>query len=200
MNTTPATILTNGSTTTVSNRFLTVREDGVTFPNGANGTYNVVTSGNGLGTATLPVHLDADGRWQVALVGQHRYPLDRIMHEIPRGGASELTHDEAARELNEETGLSNLPLIFLGHLTPDSGLLNTTVATYAVVTDGPVELTSEPGCTTQWVAWADYISQVRSGAVLADTFTLSAMALWMSSPEAIKMVTDRAIRAALKAV
>lgn len=195
MNTTPATILTHGTKTTVSNRFVTVREDGVTFPNGATGTYNVVTSGNGLGAAILPVHLDSDGRWQVALVGQHRYPLDQIMHEIPRGGASELTSDEAARELREETGINGLPLIFLGHLAPDSGLLNTRVATYAVVTDGPVDLTPEAGCTVQWVAWTDYMSQVRSGAILADSFTLSAMALWMSSEEAMQLMSERVFTA-----
>jgi 8-oxo-dGTP pyrophosphatase MutT (NUDIX family) len=195
MTTTPGPIVTNDSRITVENRFITVREDAVTFPGGIGGIYNVVTSGTGQGVAILPLHLDRDGHWCVGVVGQYRYPLGHTMLEIPRGGSNGLAESEAARELEEETGISGHPLIFLGNIAPDSGLLNTVVPTYAVITDGPAEMVPENGCTTQWMRWNDYTAKVRSGEILADAFTLSAMALWMSSSEAQQLTAERMLAA-----
>lgn len=191
MDTTPELIVAHDSQTTLKNRFVSVREDAVTFPGGKQGSYNVVTSGNGEGVAILPLYLGGDGHWNVALVGQHRYPLAEVMYEIPRGGSNGAPEEEAARELREETSLTNRPLIFLGNLAPDSGLLNTRVATYAVVTHGPADMVPEYGCTAEWMRWTDYVKQVRTGNITADSFTLSAMALWMCSDEAMQIMSER---------
>lgn len=195
MTTTPELIVTNDTRTTIENRFITVREDAVTFPGGARGHYNVVTSGTGQGVAVVPLHLDVEGHWNIGLVGQYRYPHGHVMLEIPRGGSDGLAEMEAARELHEETGIAGQPLIFLGNIAPDSGLLNTIVPTYAAVTDGPVDMVPEKGCTTQWMRWADYAASVRAGEILADAFTLSAMALWLSSAEAMQLAAERVLSA-----
>jgi 8-oxo-dGTP pyrophosphatase MutT (NUDIX family) len=85
------------------NPWLTVWHDDVVRPDGIDGIYGVVHFTN---SAVGVVAIDDQDR--VALVGQHRYPIDRWSWEIPEGG-SPLTEDSlkgAQRELLEETGLS----------------------------------------------------------------------------------------------
>jgi 8-oxo-dGTP pyrophosphatase MutT (NUDIX family) len=84
------------------NPWLTVWHDDVVRPDGNPGVYGVVHFAS---LAVGIVALDADDR--VALVGQHRYPLDTYSWEIPEGGvpAGEDPLDGARRELREETGV-----------------------------------------------------------------------------------------------
>ena len=75
----------------------------VIHPGGAPGTYTVVRIRR-LAVGVLPI--EPDGR--VHLVGQWRFPLGRYSWEMPEGGGEpgEDAQGCAARELEEETGLS----------------------------------------------------------------------------------------------
>ena len=85
------------------NAWITVFHDDVTRPDGEAGVYGVVHYAN---TAVGVVAIDDQDR--VALVGQHRYPLDGMSWEIPEGGSphAEASLEGAQRELLEETGLT----------------------------------------------------------------------------------------------
>lgn len=83
------------------NAWITVWHDEVSRPDGSPGIYGVVHFGN---LAAGVVAFDGDDR--IALVGQHRYTLDRESWEIPEGGVppDEDPLEGARRELAEETG------------------------------------------------------------------------------------------------
>jgi 8-oxo-dGTP pyrophosphatase MutT (NUDIX family) len=86
------------------NPWIRVHEDEVLRPDGKPGIYGTVHFKN-LAVAVVP--LDAQGR--VILVGQHRYPLDRYIWEVPEGGClqgREQPLEAAVRELREETGFA----------------------------------------------------------------------------------------------
>ena len=93
--------------------WIRVREEEVTRPDGKPGIYGRVEF---LNRAVGVVALDAEGR--VALVGQHRYPLDYYSWELPEGGCpkDEEPRDAARRELREETGASAARWDYLGPL------------------------------------------------------------------------------------
>ena len=84
------------------NPWIAVREDQVLRPDGQPGIYGVVHFKN-QAVGVLPV--DEQGR--IWLVGQYRYPLDRVLLGDPRGGRprDETPEEAARRELREETGL-----------------------------------------------------------------------------------------------
>jgi 8-oxo-dGTP pyrophosphatase MutT (NUDIX family) len=84
------------------NPWITVWHDEVSRPDGSPGIYGVVHFEN---LAAGVVAFDDDDR--IALVGQHRYALDRGSWEIPEGGVppTETALEGIQRELHEETGL-----------------------------------------------------------------------------------------------
>jgi 8-oxo-dGDP phosphatase len=84
------------------NAWITVWHDEVSRPDGSPGIYGVVHFEN---LAAGVAAIDDDDR--IALVGQHRYTLDRDSWEIPEGGVppGEDLIAGARRELREETGL-----------------------------------------------------------------------------------------------
>ena len=97
----PWTILSKRST--YDNRWISVTHHEVITPAGETGIYGTVHYKN-LAIGIVPV--DQDGH--TYLVGQHRFPLDEYSWEIPEGGGV-IGNDpqaSAARELQEETGLS----------------------------------------------------------------------------------------------
>jgi ADP-ribose pyrophosphatase len=91
-----------GGQTLLSGGFLEVRRDDVRLPNGAVATREFIQHPGAV--AVVPVL--PDGR--VVLVRQYRYPLQKVLLEIPAGkrDAGESTLACAQRELAEETGFS----------------------------------------------------------------------------------------------
>ena len=83
------------------NDWISVREDTVIRPDGAQGIYGVVHFKH----VAIGILAIEDGF--IYLVGQYRYPLERYSWEIPEGGcaAGEDPLAAAQRELEEETGL-----------------------------------------------------------------------------------------------
>ncbi len=92
---------TKSSRVVYDNAWITVREDEVVRPDGAEGIYGVITTS----IATGVVALTEDDH--VVLVGQWRYPLEQYSWEIVEGGTEdgEDPMTAAARELREEAGL-----------------------------------------------------------------------------------------------
>ncbi|HEX8473297.1 MAG TPA: NUDIX hydrolase [Pyrinomonadaceae bacterium] len=83
------------------NSWISVREDKVVRPDGAEGIYGVVHFKN------KAIGILAIEDESIYLVGQYRYPLGEYSWEIPEGGcaADEEPLGAAQRELEEETGL-----------------------------------------------------------------------------------------------
>ena len=93
-----------GGQTLLSGGFLEVRRDTVRLPDGTPATREFIQHGGAV--AVVPL-LD-DGR--VVLVRQYRYPLAKVLLELPAGkrDAGETTLQCAMRELAEETGYTCL--------------------------------------------------------------------------------------------
>ena len=107
-------IRTTASKTVYSNRWMRVREDDVTFPNGDSGIFGVVEKPDFV--AIVPI----DHQQRIHLVRQFRYPVADRLCEIPMG-SWEAKPDEdpkvvAHAELQEETGLCAGRMIPIGHL------------------------------------------------------------------------------------
>lgn len=131
-----------------------------------------VQVGAGYGVLTIPI-VRVRGLVYVGLVRQHRPVVGQDTWEFPRGGATALSPDEAARELAEETRLdvAAAALRHLGVFRPDTGILNTEVgvwvagvpATSMRLTDGHLE--DESGATVSWVRVGRFAGMIMNGEV-----------------------------------
>lgn len=106
--------------------FLRLRTDRAKLPNGRTALREVVEHPGGV--AILP--LDEAGN--VILVEQYRYPLGKLVVEVPAG---KLNRGEdhricAMRELEEETGLIPEDLLYLGCLYPSPGFCDEIIYLY----------------------------------------------------------------------
>jgi 8-oxo-dGTP pyrophosphatase MutT (NUDIX family) len=157
--------------------WMSVREDEVVFPSGAQGTYSVLDKQDFV--LVLPY---ADGGFW--LVEQFRYPVGRREWEFPQGGwpAGETgSPDElAARELREETGLRAQSLVHLGHLYAAYGYSSQGYDTYLAtgLSPGPTarEVT-ESDMVHQWRGEAEVRAMIRRGE-FADAHSLAALTLF----------------------
>lgn len=89
------------------------------------------------GTVIIPVMVE-QGMGNLMLVEQNRPAVNRRSVEFPRGSTTNLSAEEATRELLEETGVANdqiLNLFSVGTLHPDTGLLSTKVQVYIALLD-----------------------------------------------------------------
>ena len=95
--------------------------DTVTLPNGKSATREMMLH-NG---AVAIVPLFEDGT--VLMEYQYRYPLGRVVYEIPAGKLDSPTEDHleaAARELREETGYTAKKMTSLGVYVPSPAVLS----------------------------------------------------------------------------
>jgi ADP-ribose pyrophosphatase len=94
------------------NRWMTVREDKIVRPSGAEGIYGVVEKRDFAVIAAV----ENDRIW---LVEQFRYPVGGRYWELPQGSSEKSTvtpAELAAAELREETGLRARSMVHVGHL------------------------------------------------------------------------------------
>jgi 8-oxo-dGTP pyrophosphatase MutT (NUDIX family) len=152
-----------GSRTVYRNPWLSVREDRVIRPDGAEGIYGVVEIPLSCGI----VAIRDDG--QIALVGQWRYVHDKFSLEIPTGGSEpgESPLAAAQRELAEETGLRAGQWTGLGTVDNSNGV-TTDVAHLFLARDlrsGPAaEFGNEP-VELRWMPFADAVRSVMTGEI-----------------------------------
>ncbi|MFF0292945.1 NUDIX hydrolase [Kitasatospora sp. NPDC004615] len=158
------------------NSFVDVYDDEVAFPSGTAGHYlRIRHRDEGLGVVIIPVHGDLIG-----LVRTYRYPLGRPQWGLPRGFSQSADPLVTARaELHEELGVPNAEFELLGTMTPDSGLLASTVAiVHATVRDTPsgTPLLPDEVTETRWLPLPDLRHWITTGH-LDDGMTLAALTL-----------------------
>jgi 8-oxo-dGTP pyrophosphatase MutT (NUDIX family) len=162
------------------NKWITVREHDLVYPDGSTGMYGVVEKQD----FALVIPQDGDGGF--CLVEQYRYPVGRRAWEFPQGswsGMPDGTPEALARaELQEETGLTAGVMRHLGRLNPEYGLCNHAFDAYLAtgLTEGaPNREASEQGMIQRWVSEAEFVGMVRAGEVVDAASVASYMLLLM---------------------
>lgn len=156
------------------NPWLTLWHDEVQRPDGSPGVYGVVHF------RTVAVGVVAvDDQDRVALVGQHRYTLDRVSWELPEGGCppEEDPHVGAGRELREETGCTARTWRELGRCHLSNSVTDESAVLY-LATDlehGDQELeASEGDLAVRWVPFEEVVAMCRDGRI-TDGLSIIAM-------------------------
>lgn len=146
------------------NSWITVYHDEVTRPDGEAGVYGVVHFAN---VAVGVVAIDDQDR--VALVGQHRYPLDAISWEIPEGGAphAEDPLDGARRELLEETGLTAATWREIGRYQLSNSISDESAIVYLAsdLAEGPAQPDGTEQLEFRWLPFDEVLAMVRAGEI-----------------------------------
>jgi ADP-ribose pyrophosphatase len=157
------------------NRFITVFDDDVRFSSGAEGNYLRIVESNGArGVVALPICGDLIG-----LVKTYRYALEAFEWGLPRGFAQSIdTSLTVLAELNEELGDKPVAVERLGEMTPNSGLLTSTVDVFVARYDQPIASPTDVQVVSQvkWIRTSDLFDEIRAGRII-DGFTLSTLCL-----------------------
>jgi 8-oxo-dGTP pyrophosphatase MutT (NUDIX family) len=168
----------HGRSVAYRNPWITVFHDDVTRPDGEAGVYGVVHFAN---VAVGVVAIDDQDR--VALVGQHRYPLDAVSWEIPEGGSprAEDPLDGARRELLEETGLTARSWREIGRYELSNSVSDETAVVFLAtdLSQGTAQPEGSEQLEFRWLPFDDVLAMVASGEI-ADALSvlpLQALAL-----------------------
>ena len=155
------------------NAWIQVLHDEVTRPDGQPGIYGVVHFRN---RAVGVVAIDDQDR--VALVGQHRYTLDRYSWEIPEGGVpfDEDPLDGARRELREETGLDASTWREIGRMELSNSVTDEIGLMYLAtgLTQGEATPEATEDLRLRWVPFAEITGMIDRGE-LPDALTQLAL-------------------------
>jgi 8-oxo-dGTP pyrophosphatase MutT (NUDIX family) len=150
--------------TVYANDWLEIWHDEVVRPDGAPGIYGVV---HPTSHAVGIVAIDDDGR--VALVSQHRYPLDERTWELPEGGVpfGEDPLAGARRELAEETGASAATWRVLCRFVLQDSFSDERGTLYLAtgVTHGISSPDGTEDIEVRWVSFADAVAMVTDGSI-----------------------------------
>lgn len=164
---------TRSSRTVYENRWIEVREDEVTGPDG-DGIYGVVRMQQ---PAVFVVALDAQER--VCLVQLERYTTGRSL-EVPAGGSDgEDPLAAAQRELREETGVTAARWEHLGRMNALNGIADAPEHVFLArdleVVDATASQHEEGIEAVRWVPFADVVRLVADGEI-SDGETVAALA------------------------
>ncbi len=117
---------TKGSKLIYRNRWLSLREYTIAYPNGRPGIYGIVEKGPGIAV------IARNGKGEIYFTRQYRYTVNKVLLEIPAGaiarGEAELA--TAKRELYEETGLRAKRYTRLGSFYTAAGHENAEIIAY----------------------------------------------------------------------
>ncbi len=164
---------TRASRTVYENRWIHVREDEVTGPQG-DGIYGVVRMQH---PAVFVIALDAQER--VGLVELDRYTTGRSI-EVPAGGSDgEDPLVAARRELLEETGVTASEWQYLGRMNALNGIADAPEHVYLArgltTTDAALSQREEGIDAVRWVAFPEALALIADG-VITDGETIAALA------------------------
>lgn len=176
--TTPVPIRRRDGQKVYERRNLTITVDQIVRPDGSEGEYVLVDTGCRYAVSVIPLAV-IDGEARIALIRQHRYPVDDCTLELPGGGATAIAPQEALRELVEETGITADSVELLGTSYQASGSSPITGSAWlAWVPAESVNLThveGESGAVTEWYSVDEVLTMMATGAINC-TITLAALA------------------------
>lgn len=159
-------------------RDLRVIEDRIIHPDGTPGQY-VYTHRGGYGVTVIAV-ADIGGVDHIAMVRQHRYPVNDVVLELPGGGADSLTAEHAARELEEETTLVPESIRFLGSFYQAPGSTTTVgsswLARVSAVNSDLRYVEPESGAVTEWYS-VDQVRQLMADGSIRCGVTLAVLSI-----------------------
>ena len=143
---------------------LHVFKDTVQLPNGKAATREVIRHVGAVGI----VPLTDDGK--VIVERQFRYPLNRVITEIPAGKLDSLTEDRlsaAKRELAEETGYTATEWIDLGDYYPAAAYCDERITLYLArnLSLGQRHLDEDEFLNFEAVPLAELVNQVMDGTI-----------------------------------
>jgi 8-oxo-dGTP pyrophosphatase MutT (NUDIX family) len=155
---------THASRTAYENRWIRVREDQVTMPDGRPGVYGVVEVRN---PAVFVVAMtEAD---EVVLIELFRYTVGRLSLEVPAGGTDgEDPLVAAQRELLEETGLVAAEWQHLASTFALNGVCDAPEHVFLArgLRPGGRDARAEEGITAvRTVPWPDVLELLRTGGI-----------------------------------
>lgn len=145
-------------------KVLHVFEDEIILPNGHKATREVIRHVGAVGM----VPMTADGK--IIIERQFRYPLGRVITEIPAGkldSKAEDRLDAAKRELREETGYTAEEWIELGDYYPAAAYCDECVSLYLAkgLTKGTQELDEDEFLNLVEVPLEELVEEVLKGMI-----------------------------------
>ena len=143
---------------------LHVFKDTVSLPNGNPATREVIRHVGAVGV--IPVAEDG----KVIIERQFRYPLDRVVTEIPAGKLDSFTEDRlsaAKRELEEETGYTAKEWISLGDYYPTPAYCDERITLYLArgLALGQRHLDEDEFLNFELVPLSDLVEDVMNGRI-----------------------------------
>jgi 8-oxo-dGTP pyrophosphatase MutT (NUDIX family) len=160
-------------------RNLTVTVDQIVRPDGSSGEYVLVNMGCGYGVTIIPV-TEVLGELKIAMIRQHRYPVDDYTLELPGGGAEAIHPDGARKELLEETGMTPDTIELLGTFYQAPGSSSITGSAWlAQVPASCLDLQhieGESGAITEWHTVSEIRALMATGGIQC-AITLAALSL-----------------------
>ncbi len=151
---------------------LNLRRDTVTAAGGQ--AYREIIEHNGA-VAVVPVTDDG----KIVMVEQYRYPMGRVILEIPAGKIDKGETDPlgaAERELKEETGYTAEKLVYLGKISPSVAYTEEIIHLYAAIglTPGETEFDTDEALDIIEYEFKDIYEMAASGK-LVDAKTIAAI-------------------------
>jgi 8-oxo-dGTP pyrophosphatase MutT (NUDIX family) len=166
---------THSTRTVYENRWIRVREDQVTRPDGGSGIYGVTEVRH---PAVFIVPVTESG--EVLLVRLFRYTIGRDSLEVPAGGSDGQDPLVAAqRELREETGRTATAWTRLGEVFALNGVADARAEVFlaqGLVEEGGSRREEEGITEVLTVPWEELLELVRTGEI-HDSETLSCLML-----------------------
>ena len=143
---------------------LHVFKDTVSLPNGNPATREVIRDVGAVGV--IPINEDG----KVIIERQFRYPLDRVVTEIPAGKLDSFTEDRlsaAKRELEEETGYTAKEWISLGDYYPTPAYCDERITLYLArgLALGQRHLDEDEFLNFELVPLSDLVEDVMNGRI-----------------------------------
>lgn len=151
--------------------------DTVTLPNGHEAIREVIRHVGAVGV----IPLTADGK--VIIERQFRYPLDRVITEIPAGKLDSFTEDRlsaAKRELEEETGYTAGEWIPLGDYYPTPAYCDERITLYLArdLTPGRRHLDEDEFLNFEAVPLTHLVEQVMNGTITDGKTQVAILKVW----------------------
>lgn len=163
------------SKTIFKGKWLTLKKDHITKPDGSEAVHEVILRNNGI------ILIIQRGN-SLVITKTYRYPVDSYSVEFPMGfiNKGEDPKTAAIREAEEETGIKIDGIKFLGEFWAWSGLMNQKIYVYASLAGGEGVKNldkTEKDLTWEFIKQSDFEKMIVKNQV-KNSATLAAYQLW----------------------